>query len=120
MTVLMNLVTSIIVCGLILIFNNQLSRLFTKDEEVVAIVKDVLWVTIAYIFLDGIHGVYSGIIRGLGKQSSASIFTLVCYYIFGLPLALFMALKLKTGIWGLWMSFTIASFILDVGFVYIV
>lgn len=52
---------------LIYIFSDNLSRIFTHDEEVVVIIYSVLWVILAYIFFDTIHGVMGGIIRGLGR-----------------------------------------------------
>lgn len=49
-----------------------------------------------------------------------SLFTMVCYYAFGLPLALFFGFKLELGIGGLWIGFTIASVVLDIGFYVII
>lgn len=74
----------------------------------------------AYVFFDAIHGVQAGVIRGLGKQKHGSWFTLVCYYLFGMPLALAFAFKLELGVSGLWLGFTIASVILDIGFALII
>ena len=62
--------------------------LFTHDAKTVAIIDEVLYILFLYIFFDTIHGVQSGIIRGLGLQVWGAIYTLICYYIIGLPLAL--------------------------------
>lgn len=74
-----------------------------------------MWVLLIYIWFDTIHGVQSGIIRGLNLQFRGAILTLVCYYILGMPLALVFAFICKWGIMGLWAGFTIACVILDVG-----
>jgi multidrug resistance protein, MATE family len=73
-----------------------------------------------YIWFDTIHGVQSGIIRGLGLQTYGSIYTLVCYYLIGLPLALHFAFDKKMGIRGLWLGYSIACVILDLGFAVII
>lgn len=82
----------------------------------VAVIKSCMWVLLIYIFFDTIHGVQSGIIRGLGRQSYGSIYTMFCYYILGLPLAAIFAFKLDMGITGLWLGMTIGCIVLDVGF----
>ena len=80
------------------------------------LIADLMPVVQAFILLDSVHGVWSGIIRGLGRQAYGSIWTLVCYYIFGMPLALYFAFSRDVGIKGLWIGFTIASLVLDIGF----
>jgi multidrug resistance protein, MATE family len=87
---------------------------------VIEAVDSVLWIIIIYVFFDAIHGVQAGIIRGIGRQSAGSVFTLVCYYVFGMPLALACAFKMNLGVAGLWIGFTIASIILDIGFYFII
>ena len=79
-----------------------------------------MWCLLIYIWFDTIHGVQSGIIRGLGRQSAGSIFTLICYYPVGMTLALVFAFVFKWGIVGLWFGFSIACIILDIGFFFII
>jgi len=73
-----------------------------------------------YIFFDTIHGVQSGIIRGLGLQKYGSIYTLICYYPIGLLSALMLAFRRDLGVFGLWLGFSIACVILDAGFCVII
>lgn len=82
----------------------------------VFVIDDVIYVLFLYIFFDTIHGVQSGIIRGLGRQVYGSIYTLVCYYCFGMPLALYFGFSCDMGVKGLWLGFSLASIILDIGF----
>lgn len=48
------------------------------------------------------------------------MFTLFCYYILGMPLALILAFNFKMDIAGLWLGFSIACIILDIGFCFII
>ena len=96
------------------------SRLFTNEPDVIRIFKNTIWVLLIYIWFDTIHGVQSGIIRGLGRQSYGSLYTLFCYYILGMPIALVLCFVAKMGIAGLWLGFSIACVILDIGFAMII
>ena len=64
--------------------------------------------------LDAVHGVNTGIVRALHKQFLASIATLCCYYIFGMPLALLLGFKYEFGVKGFWLGFTFALVLQDV------
>jgi len=44
------------------------------------------------------------------------MYTLFCYYILGMPLALHFAFNKKMGVMGLWFGMAIACVILDLGF----
>ena len=55
----------------------------------------------------------SGNVRALGQQLAASVTTLVCYYFFGLPLALYLGFTKGLELYGFWMGFSFALVILD-------
>jgi MATE family multidrug resistance protein len=120
LTVLFDMVLTTIIVILMAVFSQELSELFTADQTVITIIKDTLWVLLIYIWFDTIHGVQSGIIRGLGRQAYGSFYTLICYYVIGMPLALCLAFNAEMGISGLWLGFSIACVILDVGFCMII
>ena len=86
----------------------------------IEIIHMTLWTLLIYIWFDTIHGVQSGIIRGLGLQAWGFMYTLFCYYIIGMPLALVLAFTAEMGIVGLWLGYSIACIILDIGFALII
>jgi len=120
MTIVLDVILTSIVVLLIGIYQDGISRIFTKETEVVGVIHETLWVLLIYIWFDTIHGVQSGIIRGLGLQAYGFIYTLICYYIIGMPLALVLAFTCKMGIQGLWLGYSIACVILDIGFFFII
>ena len=120
LTIVLDIIATTIIVILMGCFSKGLSELFTKETSVVKIVSDNIWVLLLYIWFDTIHGVQSGIIRGLGLQSYGSIYTLICYYVIGMPLALVLAFYARMGITGLWLGFSIACIILDAGFAMII
>ena len=85
-----------------------MASLFTDDETDIFYINGVLDIIAIYLILDSVHGVNTGIVRAVGKQLRASIATLCCYYIFGMPLAIIMGFKLEMGLTGFWLGFTAA------------
>ena len=120
LTIIFNICLTIIILIVLGACHDGISKLFTKDTKTVFIINDVMGILILYIFFDTIHGVQSGIIRGLGLQVWGSIYTLICYYMIGLPLALYLAFTKDMGVYGLWLGFSIACIILDCGFLFII
>ena len=85
-----------------------MANLFTDDATDIFYINGVLDIIAIYLILDSVHGVNTGIVRAVGKQLRASIATLCCYYIFGMPLAIIMGFKLEMGLTGFWLGFTAA------------
>lgn len=104
--------TVIMVC--IKIKEDAVASLFTQDPTDIMYIKEVLDLIAAYIILDAIHGVNTGLVRGLGKQFKASVATLCCYYAVGMPLALILGFKMDMGVRGFWLAFTIAISLQDI------
>jgi MATE family multidrug resistance protein len=115
LTLLFNVFVTIVIVVVLLTAHRGIAHLFTHDAKVVGIIDDVLGMLVLYVFFDTIHGVQSGIIRGLGLQVYGAIWTLICYYPIGLTLALCFAFKRGMGVYGLWLGFAIACIILDIG-----
>jgi Na+-driven multidrug efflux pump len=51
-----------------------------------------------FILIEPISKIITGIITGLGRQGIASIFTLVAYWVLGIPLTLIYVFDLNGGI----------------------
>ena len=101
---------------ILFLMGNQewVARLLTSDSTDIFYIKSCMSIMSMYLIADTIHGVQTGIVRGLGKQQLASIVTIGSYYIFGLPLALWLCFKLQFELMGFWMGFFIAMIIMDI------
>lgn len=93
--ILLNVLLTSYIVIFLLVFPDFFSGLLTSQNDVINIISSTMGVVALYIWFDTIHGVQSGIIRGLGLQIYGSVFTLVCYYIIGLPFSLYLAFPLK-------------------------
>ena len=66
LTILFNIIITLVILIILWTCHDGISHLFTQDGPTVDIISDVINILILYIFFDTIHGVQSGIIRGLG------------------------------------------------------
>ncbi|CAN1794791.1 Protein DETOXIFICATION 16 [Linum perenne] len=78
--------TTIMVLG-----HNVWGYLYSKEEEVVRYVGDMMLLSAAFHMFDGIQSVLSGICRGCGRQNIGAIVNLGAYYLLGVPCSIVLA-----------------------------
>lgn len=84
---------------------DHLPVLFSKDPEVQAKIAEVLPVVAAAQFFDSTTALCNGLIRGLGRQAIGGYLNLGAYYIFAVPLALYLAFgPPQLSLAGLWIG----------------
>jgi MATE family, multidrug efflux pump len=79
-----------------------LVRTFTTDPAVVQIGTALLFVAAAFQLFDGVQGVTTGALRGLGDTHTAMFWNLGGHWIVGLPLGYFLCFRRGYGVVGLW------------------
>ncbi|XP_010533240.1 PREDICTED: protein DETOXIFICATION 32 [Tarenaya hassleriana] len=77
-------------------------ELFSNDEEVRTVVKQLTPLLALCIIINNIQPVLSGVAVGAGWQGVIAYVNIGCYYIFGVPLGLVLGYKLKFGVKGIW------------------
>ncbi|OLN81240.1 putative transporter YDR338C-like protein 1 [Colletotrichum chlorophyti] len=97
------------VCNVVLFASMRfyLPRLFTNDEEVIAIVADVLPLCALMQVFDGLSAGAHGLLRGIGRPSVGGYANLVVYYLIALPLSFVTAFNLGWKLMGLWTGVTV-------------
>lgn len=79
-----------------------LARVFAMDEEVRHQIRAILHVLLLVVPADSLQTVIDGILRGLGKQSTAFKVKLCCLWGIRLPLAWYLGLHTAMGVTGIW------------------
>ena len=102
------------------IFEEQVASLFTSDPDDIYYINSVLQILGVYLIAESVHGVQSGNVRGLGKQGIASVITIICYYCFGLPMAMYLGFTKGYELVGFWGGMLIAIVALDLAIIYLV
>jgi multidrug resistance protein, MATE family len=91
-----------------LTFPRQLVHIYTHDSETAAVGIRLLAVAAAFQVFDGIQGISTGALRGLGKTRGPMVINMVAYGVIGLPIGYVLCFHTRWGIYGLWSGLTLA------------
>nr|XP_054112993.1 multidrug and toxin extrusion protein 2 [Callithrix jacchus] len=95
---------SLVLGTLISILKNQLGHIFTNDEDVIALVGQILPVYSVFHVFEALCCVYGGVLRGTGKQAFGAAVNAITYYVIGLPLGILLTFVVRMRIMGLWLG----------------
>jgi MATE family multidrug resistance protein len=79
-----------------------LIRLFTHDAAVLEIGVSLLFVAAVFQLFDGLQGVATGVLRGLGDTRTPMLWNLAAHWFLGLPLGYTLCFIAGLGVIGLW------------------
>jgi MATE family multidrug resistance protein len=79
-----------------------LIRGFTSDAVVTQLGVSLLFVAAVFQLFDGLQGVATGALRGLGDTRTAMVWNLAGHWFFGLPLGYLLCFRWGFGVAGLW------------------
>jgi MATE family multidrug resistance protein len=85
-----------------LLIPRQLIGAFTTDPRVLQVGTALLFVGAIFQLFDGIQGVATGALRGLGDTRTPMLWNLAGHWFVGLPLGYLLCFKLGLGVVGLW------------------
>ena len=85
-----------------------LIHVYTHDPQTVLVGVRLLAVAAIFQIFDGIQGIGTGALRGLGKTRGPMLVNLVAYGVIGLPIGYLLCFKTRFGIYGLWTGLTLA------------
>lgn len=85
----------------------QLIALFTTDAAVVSVGTSLLLLAAIFQLFDGIQGVITGTLRGLGDTRTPMIVNLVAHWLIGLPTSYVLCFVIGWGVYGLWVGLSL-------------
>ena len=78
--------------------------LLTDQPEVIALGAQLLLYAACFAIFDGLQVVMAGALRGAGDIRVPFLMTTACYWLAGIPLALYLGFRTDLGVHGLWMG----------------
>lgn len=84
---------------------------FTSDTDVLGIGVTLLAVAAVFQLFDGLQGVGTGVLRGLGDTRTPMLWNLAAHWVVGLPVAYTLAFTLGFGVIGLWWGLSLGLII---------
>jgi multidrug resistance protein, MATE family len=82
----------------------SLIGLFSSDSAVVTLGSSLLFVAAIFQLFDGLQGVVTGVLRGLGDTRTPMITNLAAHWLFGLPVGYSLCFSFGVGVIGLWIG----------------
>lgn len=114
------MLVSCVVATLIGSTKDIIGYIFTKEEEIVLRVSEVMIVYCFFYLFDAIAGITGGIVRGAGKQLLGALCNIVGYYFVGLPVGVSLMFALSMGIIGQWIGFVGCVFLQSLFFIILI
>jgi len=85
----------------------QLIGLFTKDPDVLSVGTSLLLLAAVFQLFDGIQGVITGTLRGIGDTRTPMVVNLVAHWLVGLPTGYLLCFVMGWGVYGLWVGLSL-------------
>ncbi len=85
-----------------LLFNQVLPTFFSEKTEVLRLSAGLLLVAALFQLFDGVQVTGLGVLRGLSDVKIPTILALTAYWLIALPLAYWLGISLKYGVFGIW------------------
>ena len=92
----------------------QLIGLFSTNESVLSVGTSLLLLAAVFQLFDGIQGVITGTLRGLGDTRTAMNVNLVAHWLLGLPTSYLLCFVAGWGVWGLWIGLSLGLIVTGV------
>lgn len=86
---------------------HMLIGLFSRDADVLSLASSLLLVGALFQLFDGLQGVTTGVLRGLGDTRTPMVTNLAGHWFFGLPVGYALCFGAGLGVIGLWIGLSL-------------
>ena len=96
------------------LFPGPLIGLFSRDPDVLRVGASLLLLAAVFQLFDGIQGVITGTLRGIGDTRTPMVVNLLAHWLFGLPIGYTLCFILGWGVYGLWVGLSLGLIVVGV------
>ena len=104
---------------LFVVMPRQLIGLFSSDAGVLRVGAALLFLAALFQLFDGVQGVITGTLRGLGDTRTPMLANLGAHWLLGLPISYTLCFLLGWGVYGLWVGLTLGLIVVAVILVWV-
>ena len=97
----------------------ELIRLFSDDPDVLRVGTSLLLLAAVFQLFDGIQGVITGTLRGIGDTRTPMLVNLLAHWLLGLPISYTLCFVIGWGVYGLWVGLSLGLIIVGVILLYV-
>ncbi|MFM8532060.1 MAG: MATE family efflux transporter [Acidimicrobiia bacterium] len=97
----------VIAASTFVIFPSQLIGWFSNDPSVLAVGTSLLLLAAVFQLFDGIQGVITGTLRGIGDTHTPMKVNLIAHWLLGLPTSYVLCFVVGWGVYGLWIGLSL-------------
>ncbi len=90
---------------ILLILGDDVARLLSQDPQVIALASTMFIVFAVMQIADGVQATALGALRGMLDNTWPVFVTLICYWLFALPLGYIIAVTINVGPNGIWIGY---------------
>jgi len=87
---------------------------FSSDPEVLSVGSSLLMLAAIFQLFDGVQGVITGTLRGLGDTRTPMLVNVAAHWLIGLPVSYTLCFVMGWGVWGLWVGLTLGLIVTGV------
>jgi MATE family multidrug resistance protein len=80
---------------------------FSADPAVLTVGTSLLYLAAIFQLFDGIQGVITGTLRGIGDTRTPMFVNLAAHWLLGLPVSYTLCFVIGWGVWGLWVGLSL-------------
>jgi MATE family multidrug resistance protein len=96
------------------IWPRQLIGWFSTDERVLSVGTSLLLLAAIFQLFDGIQGVITGTLRGIGDTRTPMLVNLIAHWVLGLPTSYWLCFVVGWGVYGLWVGLSLGLIVTGV------
>lgn len=96
------------------ILPRQLIGLFSKNADVLSVGTSLLLLAAIFQLFDGIQGVITGTLRGIGDTRTPMVVNLIAHWLVGLPTGYLLCFVVGWGVYGLWVGLSLGLIVTGV------
>ncbi|MFN7312104.1 MAG: MATE family efflux transporter [Bacteroidota bacterium] len=89
------------------VFNHFFVSLYIHDSHVETMAANLLLVAALFQLSDGIQCVSLGILRGIADTKLPTVFTIIAYWVIGIPAGWYMAKYMNLELYGIWFGLSV-------------